>query len=304
MERELQSDLELEEEEQREHGVPPEEARYAALRSFGNPTLISEQTRAVWSWNGLESLLRDLRISLRTLFRSPGFSIIAVLVMALCIGATTSLFTVVRSVLLRPLPFRDPDRLVMIYEHFRDPSMNAQQFNYNAVAPADYYDWRAQTHGFEDVAAWRYWQFNLTGERGELPELVSARGGSWNLFPLLGVNAVIGRTFTESEDRPDGNAVMLTWNLFERRFGGDPSIVGRQIHLDGKPYTVIGVLPNWFTYPDAKVQVWIPYASGLPLVVLQHHDFHFSRVVARLKPDVSQTNALSQVEAVQYRLQE
>jgi hypothetical protein len=88
-------------------------------------------------------------------------------------------------------------------------------------------DWRAQTHGFEDMAAWR------------------------NLFPLLGVNAVIGRRFTESEDRPDGNAVMLTWNLFERRFGGNPSIVGRQIHLDGKPYTLIGVLPKWFTYPNA-----------------------------------------------------
>ena len=302
VERELQSDLELEEEEQREHGVPPEEARHAALRSFGNPTLIIEQTRAVWSWNGLESLLRDLRISVRTLFRSPGFSIIAVLVMALCIGATTSLFTVVRSVLLKPLPFRDPDQLVMIYEHFRDPSMNAQQFNYNAVAPADYYDWRAQTHGFEDMAAWRYWQFSLTGEHAELPELVSARGGSWNLFPLLGVNAVIGRTFTESEDRLDGDAVMLTWSLFERRFGGDPSIVGRQIHLDGKPYTVVGVLPKWFTYPDAKVQVWVPYKSGLPPEILQHHDFHFTRVIARLKPDVSLGSALSQVGAVQYRL--
>src|SRR5467141_973710 len=299
VERELQSDLELEEEEQREHGVPPEEARHAALRSFGNRTLISEETRAVWSWNGLESLLRDLRISVRTLLRSPGFSIIAVLVMALCIGTTTSLFTVVRSVLLRPLPFRDPDRLVMIYEHFRDPSMNAQQFNYNAVAPADYYDWRKQTQGFDDMAAWRWWQFTLTGERGELPELVSARGGTWNLFPLMGVNAVIGRTFTESEDRPDGNAVMLTWNLFERRFGGNPSIVGRQIHLDGKPYTVIGMLPEWFTYPDAKIQVWVPYASGLPPAILQHHDFHFSRVVARLKPDVSLANALGQVEAVQ-----
>src|SRR5256885_10963312 len=126
VERELQSDLELEEEEQREHGVPPEEARHAAMRSFGNRTLISEQTRAVWSWNGLESLLRDLRISVRTLFRSPGFSIIAVLVMALCIGATTSLFTVVRSVLLSPLPFRDPDRLVMIFEHFRDPSRSEE----------------------------------------------------------------------------------------------------------------------------------------------------------------------------------
>jgi predicted permease len=302
LERELRSDLELEEEEQRERGLSTEEGRYAALRAFGNPTLIREHTRAVWSWNGLENLIRDLRISVRTLFRSPGFSLIGVLVMALCIGAATSLFTVARSVLLRPLPFRDQERLVMIYEHFRDPSMNAQGFNYNAVAPADYYDWRAQTHGFEDMAAWRWWQFNLTGERGELPEMVSAGGGSWNLFPLLGVHAVIGRTFTESEDRPDGSAVMLAWNLFERRFGGDPSIVGRQIHLDGKPYTVVGVLPKWFTYPEAKMQIWVTYASGMPPAVLQHHDFHFSRVVARLKPDVNLASALSQVGAVQYRL--
>src|ERR1700722_6878400 len=221
LERELKSDLELEEEEQREGGLTPEEANHAALRAFGNPTLIREHTRAVWSWDGLENLLRDLRISIRTLLRWPGFSLIALLVMAVWIGAATSLFTVVRSVLLRPLPFHDPERLVMIYEHFHDPSMNAQQFNYNAVAPADFYDWRAKTHGFEDMAAWRYGQFNLTGERGELPELVSARGGSWNLFPLLGVHAVIGRTFTESEDRLDGTVVMLTWNLYERRFGGD-----------------------------------------------------------------------------------
>ena len=193
LERELRSDLELEEEEQRESGLPPEEARYAARRAFGNPTLIREQTRAIWSCNGLENLLRDLRISVRTLFRSPGFSLIAVLVMALCIGAATSLFTVVRSVLLRPLPFRDPGRLVMLYEHFRDARSNQEGFNYNPVAPADFFDWRTQTHGFEDMAAMRYCQFNLTGERGELPEKVSARGGSWNLFPLLGVPAAIGR---------------------------------------------------------------------------------------------------------------
>jgi predicted permease len=302
LDRELQSDLKLEEEEQRERGVSPEEARRAALRAFGNPTLIREHTRAVWSWNMLENLLRDLRISVRSLLRSPGFSMIAVLVMALCIGAATSLFTVVRSILLRPLPFRDPDRLVMVYEHFRDPSMNAQQFNYNAVAPADYRDWRAQTHGFEDMAAWRYGQFNLTGEKGELPELVAARGGSWNLFPLLGVNAAIGRNFVESEDRPDGSAVMLTWSLFERRFGGNPAIVGGQIHLDGKPYTVVGVLPKWFIYPDAKVQLWVPYASGLAPEIMTHHDFHFARVVARLKPDVSLASALSQIGPVQYQL--
>jgi putative ABC transport system permease protein len=302
LERELQSDIALEEEEQRERGLSAKEARYAALRAFGNLTLIREQTRAVWSWSMIESLLRDLKIGLRTLLRTPGFSLIAVLVMALCIGATTSLFTVVRSVLLKPLPFRDPDQLVMIYEHFRDPSMNAQEFNYNSVAAADFYDWQTQTHGFEGMAAWRWWQFNLTGERGELPELVSARGGTWNLFPLLGVQAAIGRTFLESEDRPDGSAVMLTWSFFERRFGGDPSIVGRQIHLDGKPYTVVGVLPQWFRYPDANVQVWVTFASGVPPAVLQHHDFHFSHVMARLRPDISLASALGQVGAVQYRL--
>jgi predicted permease len=301
VERELQSDLELEEEEQREHGVSPTEARYAALRAFGNPSLISEQTRAVWSWNALENFLRDVRIGIRTLFRSPGFSVLAVLVMALCIGAATSLFTVMRSVLLRPLPFRDPDRLVMIYENFRDAESNAQWSNKTPVAPADYYDWRAQTHGFEDMAAWYFWPPNLTGEHGELPEMVQAGGGSWNLFPLLGVNAAIGHTFTESEDRPGENVVLLTWSLFQRRFGGDSSIVGRQIHLNGKPYTVAGVLPKWFVYPDAEVQLWTPYA-GIGAEVISHHEYHFSRVVARLRPDVSLASALSQVEAVQYQL--
>jgi predicted permease len=301
LQRELESDLELEEEEQRERGLSAKEARSAARRAFGNTTVIREQARAVWSWNGAEALLRDLRISIRTLLRSPSFSIIAVLVMALCIGATTSLFTVVRSVLLRPLPFRDPDKLVMVYEHFRDPSMNSQGFNYNHVAPGDYYDWRSQTHGFEDMAAWRWWQFNLTGEYGELPELVNARGGSWNLFSLLGVHAAIGRTFIESEDRTDGAAVVLTWSIFERRFGGDPSIVGRQIHLDGKPFMVVGVLPKSFTYPDAKVQVWVPFRSGLTPENLQYHDHHWSSVVARLRADVSLVKALSQVGAVQYQ---
>jgi predicted permease len=288
--------------ENRSRGMSEEEAKRQARIKFGNPAAVRE---SLWRQNTIpfvDNLVCDLRYAGRTLLRTPSFSLIAIGVMALCIGATTSLFTVVRSILLRPLPFRDPAQLVMIYEHFRDPSMNAQGFNYNSVAPADYYDWRAQTHGFEDMAAWRYLQSNLTGVHGELPELVEGRGGSWNLFQLLGVKAAIGRTFTESEDRPDGSAVMLTWNLFERRFGGDRSIVGRQIHLDGQPYTVVGVLPKWFTYPDAKVQVWGPYAEGLPPEILKHHDYHFSRVVARLRPGVGLTSALSQLGAVQYQL--
>jgi putative ABC transport system permease protein len=258
---EIESYIAEETAENRARGMSEQEAMRRARIKFGNPSAVRE---SLWRQNTIplfDNVVRDLRYALRTLRRTPGFTLIAIGVMALCIGATTSLFTVVRSILLKPLPFRDPDRLVMVYEHFRDPSINAQQFNYNPVAPADFYDWRTQTHGFEDMAVLRYSNATLTGERGELPEQVSARGGSWNLFPMLGVDAAIGRTFTESEDRPDGNAVMLTWSLFERRFGGDRSIVGKQIHLDGKPHTVVGILPSWFNYPDVKVQLWIPYQS-------------------------------------------
>ncbi len=282
-------------------GMTPDEARYSALRTFGNPALLREQSRASWSWNGLESFLRDVRYSARTLRRRPTFSLMAILVIALCIGAATSLFTIVRSVLLRPLPFRDPGKLIMVYEHFRGDWASQDGFNYNVVSPADYYDWRAETHGFQDMAAWRWWQFNITGERDELPEVVTAAAGTWNFFPLLGVQPALGRTFTESEDHPGSNVVMLTWSVFERRFAGDRSIVGRQIHLDGKPSTVVGVLPKDFAYPDATVQVWVPYQAAATPEELQHHDWHQSHVIARLLPGVSLANAVSQVEAVQYR---
>src|SRR6202161_3436835 len=149
VERELQSDLELEEQEQREHGVQPEEARFAALRCFGNPALISEQTRAVWSWNWLESLARDLRFSLRTLGRTPGFTVIAILVMALGIGANVALFAVVRGVLLKPLPFHDPDRLVMLYEpgHHEDAASAS-----NLVSGGMYAEWKKQNSSYNSLA--------------------------------------------------------------------------------------------------------------------------------------------------------
>ncbi len=300
---ELRFHLDRQTEENVAAGMGREEARAAALRSFGNPALLREQARAAWSWNSLEALFRDLRLSFRTLRRTPGFTLVSVAVIALCIGASTSLFTIVRSVLLRPLPFRDPSQLVMIYEHFRAPELNQPNYNFNPVAPADFYDWRSQTNGFGDMAAWRYAQFNLTGERGELPEVIIARGATYNLFSLLGVQPAYGRSFTQDEDRPGESVVMLTWSLFERRFSGDPSIVGRSIHLDGQPYTVVGVLPKNFTYPDSTVQVWVPFAAaGIPPEVLRHHDFHFSRVVARLRPGVSLANAIAQVDALQYRI--
>jgi predicted permease len=300
LERELLSDLELEEEEQRERGLSAEEARSAARRAFGNTTLIREQTRAAWSWVWMERLVRDVKYGTRTLLRSPEFAIVSVLVMALGIGATTSLFTMVRAVLLRPLPFRDSGKLVMLYEHYRH---NNGGDGFNAVAPGDYREWRSQTHGFEDMAAMRSYGGILSGVHSELPEVVQSEGGSANLFPLLGVAPAFGRLFTEAEDKPKGEpAVLLTWSLFQRRFAGDPSIIGKQIHLDTIPTTVVGVLPNWFTYPDARVQYWVPYAQTFSEGDYSMHAGHQSEVVARLKPDISVEAATHEVSAVQYRI--
>jgi predicted permease len=300
LERELLSELELEEEERRERGLSAEEARSAARRAFGNTTLIREQTRAVWSWVWMERLVRDVKYGTRTLLRSPEFAIVSVLVMALGIGATTSLFTMVRAVLLQPLPFRDSGKLVMLYEPYRH---NKGGDEFNAVAPGDYREWRSQTHGFEDMAAMRGYGGILSGVHSELPEVAQSAGGSANLFPLLGVTPAFGRLFTEAEDKPKGEpVVLLTWSLFQRRFAGDPSIIGKQIHLDTIPTTVVGVLPSWFTYPDARVQYWMPYAQTFSEGDYSMHAGHQSEVVARLKPGISVEAATHEVSAVQYRI--
>lgn len=283
-------------------GMSSGEARRHARLKFGSTQKVRE---SLWTQNSPQpftSIARNMKYAFRTLRRSPGFSIIAVAIMALCIGAATSLFTIVRSVLLRPLPFRNPGQLVMVYEHHRETGTNTRDFTYNPVAPADFYDWRSKTHGFEDMAITRYASYNLTGERNELPEAVRAAAGSWNLFQLLGVQPALGRAFTESEDRPGSTATMLTWSVFQRRFAGDPKIVGQQIHLDGRPVTVVGVLPSWFTYPDAGIQLWVPYQADVTSEFLQHHDYHQSQVIARLRSDVSLASALAQVGAVQYQL--
>ena len=283
-------------------GMSRDEARRQALLKLGNAQKVRESLWVQNSPQPLSRIGREARYALRTLSRTPGFSIIAVAVMALCIGAATSLFTIVRSVLLRPLPFRDPGRVVVVHEHHRGSETTDSDFNYNPVSPADFYDWRAKTHGFEDMAIMRYFGYNLTGERNELPEAVSAVAASWNLFPLLGVHPALGRSFNESEDQRGSTEVMLTWSVFQRRFAGDATIVGRQIHLDGRPFTVVGVLPSWFTYPSATVQLWVPYKTDASEEMLQHHDWHQSTVIARLRPDVSLAGAIAQVGALQYQL--
>jgi predicted permease len=279
-------------------GMSPDEARAAALRLFGNPALLQEETRSTWSWNWLEGLWRDARYGLRTLLRSPSFSVTAVLVMALGIGASTSLFTIVRSVLLKPLPFRDPNKLVMVYEHFRQ-----DKYPYNVTSAADFREWREKTHGFQDMAAWRWWAGAITTDTGEMPELVVGVAASWNLSSVLGIDLPVGRSFTPEEDRigaPD--VVILTWSLFQSRFNGDRSIVGKHVRIDSKPYTVVGVLPANFSYPDPEVKVWVPYASVFMPEEWAAPDQHQSHVVARFKNGVPPTAAIQEVSALQYQL--
>jgi predicted permease len=300
LDRELQFHLDQQVKENIAKGLGPDEARYAALRAFGNPTQLRDDARSNWSWNWLEKFLRDLRYGARTLTRSPGFALTAILVMALGIGATTSLFTIVRSVLLKPLPFRDPDKLVMVYEHFRQDKSGD---GFNVVSPADFNDWRQRTHGFEDMAACYITGFDLTGEHAELPEVVQGAAGSWNLFSLLGTQLAMGRPFRPEEDQVGANhVVLLTWSFFQRRFAADASVIGKQIRLNSTPYQVIGVLPRWFTYPDSRVQIWVPYASAFQPAEFARHDMHQTRVIARLRPGISAAAAVNQVSALQYQI--
>jgi putative ABC transport system permease protein len=283
-------------------GMTPREARYAALRLFGNPTLLGEQSRATWSWNGLESLLHDLRYSLRTLGRAPGFAAIAIVVIALGIGANIALFTVVRSVLLKPLPYRDAERLVAIYEH------NTHHQDSKSFLPVDagsFWEWQRVSQGAAEMAMVSPWQnYNVSAEGGKLPEKVDAAWCTWNFLSLLGVQPVLGRAFTAEDDRPGALAtVVLTYPFWQRRYGGDPAILGNRIWLDAKPYTVIGILPSWFVYSGAfggnTLQMWTPVVHEAPPYLLHTFEDHEFQVIARLLPGASLPRLVDQLNAVQ-----
>jgi predicted permease len=299
LERELRSDLELEEEEQRESGIPEDDAHYAALRAFGNPTLIREQTRAIWSWNWLESLARDLRISLRTLRRTPGFTAIAILVMALGIGANVALFTVVRGVLLKPLPFQDPDRLEMLYEA---GLLGDETAGFNVVSGGMYAEWKNQNRSFSSLALAKGIRVGLSGSGGQLPEKLNSALFSWDILRTLGVQPALGRDFTEADDNPAASGtVLLSWGLWKRRFGGDPAILNQTIFLDAQPYTVIGIMPAWFDFPDPSTQLWTPVYHDKPEDEMTSFSNHMFRVVGRLRPGVSASQGVADLSIISQR---
>lgn len=280
-------------------GMDPDEARHAAARIFGNQTALREQTLEKWHWLWLETFVRDVQYAGRGLARTPGFAVVAILVIALGIGATTALFTVVRSVLLEPLPFKDARRLVRLYEHTADG-----KFPYNSVAAGVFVEWKKQSVAFSGLSIFNIdFAYGLSGTGGQLPEKVRASECSWDLFDTLGVQPALGRSFTASDDRPSANAtVVLSWGLWKRRFGGDPAVLNQSIHLDTKPYTVIGVMPAWFAYPESRVQVWTPVHHEERPDRWQVLDNHMFKVVGRLKPGVTQAAATQEISLITRRI--
>ena len=296
--REIESHIAHEIDDNLARGMSLEEARRQAHITLGNPQTAIED---VWEWNTaafLDNLWRDLRYAARTLSRTPGFASIAILIMALGIGANTALLTVVRSVLLKPLPFADPERLVMLYE-----VSGPNNFPYNVVAGGIFQEWQKQSRSFEQMAIWGGSGYNLSGTNGQLPEKVEGGKCSWNFFSTLGVRPVYGRGFTESDDSPDATAtVILSWSLWKRRFGGDPSLVGKDVLLDGQRWTVIGVLPAWFSYPDPETQVWTPIRHETRPAVMDSLNNHQFRVIARLLPGRTLAHSHSDVHTIEKRI--
>jgi putative ABC transport system permease protein len=241
----------------------------------------------------MTSLWQDVRYSLRMIAKAPGFSVIAILTLALGIGANTAIFSVVNAVLLAPLPYSKPDQLVMVWSK-NDP----KGYKMFPVSGGDYAEWKSQNSVFDGMAASSDTLYTLTGA-GE-PQVVIGYQFSADYFRLLGTRPELGRTFLDEEDRAGGpDVVVLGDAIWRRTFHADPNIVGMSITLTGKPFTVVGVMPPSFRYPSL-VELWTPL--GLPASFLTKYDETSLRVLARLKPGVTLKQAQSQMDAIQQRI--
>ena len=274
-------------------GMTPQEARRLALIRFGGIEPTKERHREARGLPSFESVVQDVRYALRALRRSVGFAAMAVGMLALGIGGNAAIFSLVNTVLMRPLPFHDANRLVVLWE---DYSATGARGGLSRVepAPANYAQWRARSRSFAGMAALERRIYNLTGE-GE-PEKVEGRRATGSLFSLLGMRAVVGRTFSTEDERPDAAPVVVVAERFWReRFGADPGLVGRSIRLNGLAHTVVGVVPGQFPFPDNQGTFWVP-ASFTP-EELASHGAHWY-VVARLKDGIALGQAQSEMTTI------
>lgn len=275
-----------------ESGMHPEEARYAARRLFGGLDQLKEQCRDERRGNFFESLISDIRQGLRQLRRNPGFTITAAATLALGIGVNTAIFSIVNAALVRPLPFADQDRLVFVWETRSDKSSGNVP-----SAPGNFLDWRAQSRSLAALAATADTEFNLTGEQE--PERVTGGAVSANYFDLLGMKPALGRAFRPDEDLPSAApVVILTHGFWQRRFGGDPAIIGKKITLDAKPHTVIGVLPGE-SYSGLE-QFYVPFV--MQPGAREDRYGHWLGVIARVQSGYSIEQAEGEMNLIARRL--
>jgi putative ABC transport system permease protein len=307
---ELSQHLEDEYDKALSRGVSEAEARHLILENLDVRHLLDRELKGVERRvpqnpvsmgtrrknNFVADLGQDIRYGLRMFAKNPTFTAIAVLAISLGIGANTAIFSVVNALLLRPLPYKSPDQLVEIWE-------NAAHLGFpkNTPSPANFVDWRQQSTLFDGMAAFTERRFNLSGA-GE-PERLDGRRVSVNIFDLLGIKPIIGRTFVPEEDKPGTNVVLLNESLWKRRFGGDPSVIGRAITLNNESYTVIGVLPHSVQLPISGAwhdQVWVPLAFSAEEAAERGN--HFLQVLGRMKPGVTLPQAQAEMETIAARL--
>jgi len=292
LDEEIRAHLEMETERNIADGMSPEDARLAARRSFGSVALAKEDSRAMWGLASLEILWQDLRYGARMLLKHKGFTLIAILTLALGIGANTAVFSVINAVLIRSLPFAEADQLVMIWE--TQPDVRGPVGAY-----PNFQDWRAQAQSFQGMAAFsnkRYGKAELTGQG----ETVEAQGMliSYDLFPLLGLKPILGRNFLLEEEQPTNNrVVILSQSLWRRGFANDPGVVGKSIQLDGASFTVVGVMGE--QYP-LETDFWLPlsHLSQIDLTSRRHHSV---QAIGRLKPGVTIEQARKEMETIAER---
>jgi putative ABC transport system permease protein len=300
LDEELQFHIEMRTREFIAAGMTPEEARHQAARVFGNQLLLKERTRDVDTIGWIESLWQDLRYAFRLLRKSPGFTIVAVLTLALGIGANTAVFSVVNTVLLRPLPYPESERLVKIWS----TNPNTNRWGMWTAYPR-FVDWRRHTTVFEEMATARTWVINLSG--GDHPEALYGVVTSSRLFQLLRVQPMLGRAFLPEEDqRGHDHVIILSYGLWQRRFGGGRAVIGRTVDLDRQSYTVIGVMPRDFRFPPELpasygVDAWLPPAPDPSRDERVSNNYY---TYARLKPGVTLAQAQAEMDAINHGLAE
>jgi len=288
---ELQFHLDQEAEERQEDGVAENEARLASHRGLGNVVRVAEQTRAEWGWTRLEQIARDAGYGLRQIRRNPGFSAIAIATLALGIGGITAMFSAVYAVLIRPLPYPEADRLVMIWLDMGEKDIRSR---HNAT-PAEWIEWRRLNTVFSDLAASDPEDVTLSDD-GE-PEQVPAPKVTWTFWSVLEVHPMLGRVFTEDEDNKGLRVAVISHGLWQRRFGSAPDIIGRKISLNDQPYEVIGVMPRDFYFmPSREIDIWMP--ASFPDWMRKNFTWHSCQIVARLKPGVTLEQARQAMSAL------